>query len=98
MATGTVVFCCSARRSSMVTCGRFLYFHQSLPLTPHFHLCTKSVFGPSVLSWRAELAAHPHRPLERRITGKKALADPPVGQSARQLWGARRKGGPAEGG
>src|SRR5947209_8727523 len=68
MATGRVVFACSARRSSMFTCGRFLYFHQSLPLTPHFHLCTKRVFGPSVLSCRAKLDDIPACTMKIRIT------------------------------
>src|SRR5437764_15134706 len=60
MATGKVVLACSAFRSSIVTCGRFLYFHQALPLTPHFPLCTQRIFGPRQLNRRRDLDDLPH--------------------------------------
>src|SRR5262249_58174068 len=49
IASGRVLLASIARQSRLFTLGRFLYFHQSLPSTPHFHLCTNSVLGPSVL-------------------------------------------------
>ena len=59
IASGKFVFASRERQSSCVTTGRFLYFHQSLQLTPHFHLWTKSVLGPRVLSWRRKLVWKP---------------------------------------
>ena len=68
IASGRLALASSARQSSWVTWGRFLYFHQSLPFTPHFHLCTNSVFGPSVLSWRRKLTWNPESTVRMPIS------------------------------
>ena len=50
---------CSALTSARVTAGRPRYFHQVLPPPLQFHLETKSVFGPSEESCRANEASNP---------------------------------------